>query len=319
MNEVDAFSARIIGRHRLAWRDGGHGLGTPHPRAGSGLVSLSGHWSGGGLVLVQDDVSGLARFDPQTGQAESIVLPPIAGTHRFDPGFGAKRDKPDLESLVEFIDGHDAALWCFGSGSTPRRERIAIVTPDAPTTGHFIDLAPFYARLRELIGDPGGDVSGLNLEGACIARGELVLFQRGNGGGDAGLVGPATFHLSARAFRDHLGGGPVPEVTVRGHDLGLIEGVAWGFTDADALPDGRIAWIGAAEASPDTFDDGEVLGSVFGILDGPSVRIVEADGRPFLGKAEGLAMKPGGAWIAVDPDDPGAPTEVLELELTGAW
>lgn len=291
---------------------------TPHPRAGSGLAVLGTQW-GGGLVLAQDDVSGLARVDPFTGEAFGLPLPAVAGTRRFDPGYGAKKDKPDLESVVALESAAGHVVWAFGSGSTPRRERLAVVRAEAPMSGHFVELSGFYDALRHAVGDSGGEVRTLNIEGACVAAGSLVLFQRGNGSEGRG---PATIRLSLAAFEDYLKGGSVPAIdAVDYHDLGHVDGVAWGFTDADVMLDGtgRIAWLGAAEASPDTYADGEVLGSIIGILGGPSARIVEADGSPFIGKAEGLAMKPGGAWIVVDPDDPESPAELLDIALEGAW
>jgi hypothetical protein len=318
MTKTDKSVARIVGRQRLAWRDDG-GLKTPHPRAGSGLATLDAHW-GGGLVLAQDDVSGLARVDPLTGDAFGLPLPAIGGLRRFDPGHGAKKDKPDLESVVALESAEGPVIWAFGSGSTPRRERLAVVRAEAPMEGHFVTLNGLYDALRHAIGDDsGGEVRTLNIEGACVAGGSLILFQRGNG---AEGRGPASIRLSLAAFEAHLKGGRVPSIdAVDYHDLGHIDGVAWGFTDADLMADGsgRVAWIGSAEATANTFDDGKVLGSVFGILEGPSARIVEADGRLFTGKAEGLAMKPHGAWLVVDPDDPDAPAEILEVALEGPW
>lgn len=298
--------APIRRRLALAWRTGADRAraGTPHPRAASGLA----RW-GADLALVQDDACAIARVDPRDGRAEALALPAIAGHVRFDPGFGDKRHKPDLESLVAVGD----ALWAFGSGSTSARERLAIVpvAPGAPP--RFVALPAFYSALRDHPGFAGG---ALNLEGVAVARGRLWLFQRGNGG-----AFPALCHCALADFADHLAGGPVPALGPAFRvALGTLDGVPLGFTDA-AHHDHEVWWLASAEASPDTYDDGVVVGSAVGRIDADGrvlgrASITEADGTPFRGKAEGLALDGDHAFVAVDPDDPERPAELLVVDVS---
>jgi len=104
-------------------------------------------------------------------------------------------------------------------------------------------------------------------------------------------------------------------------DLGEVDGVRLGFTDAAAVGM-RVYYLAVAEASPNAVDDGRVHGSQLGVIDGEAVRAapLAVDGAPI--KAEGLAFTAGSsrqAWIAIDPDDVDAAAQLCEIELTGTW
>ncbi len=311
MSGIDTPAAVVTSRIRLAWRtDHDRAVaGIPHPRAASGLASVV-RAGVSLLALVQDDAASIALVDPATGLAEAIALPNPDG-HRFDAPFGEKRLKPDLECCVLAPglgpDRRDVII-AFGSGSTAARERIALVDPD----GHSARLVAAHGLYAALNSSELGR-GALNIEGAVLAGDRLWLFQRGNGGAAPGLAA-----VSLAALWDHLHGGPAPVVSdVRHVPLGDCDGVPLGFTDADMHGD-RIWWLGSAESSPNTYDDGAVAGSAIGLLDGPSAILCNPDGSRFLGKAEGLALvSTTCARVAVDPDDPELPAELLELTLHG--
>ena len=107
------------------------------------------------------------------------------------------------------------------------------------------DAEPLYARIRETIG------SAINLEGAARIGDELWLFHRGNTG--ANDPGPAVARFDLRAMRTYLEGGPLPAVLATdGYDLGEIEGVRLGFTDA--IADGsRVLYLAAAEQTANAY------------------------------------------------------------------
>jgi len=308
MSEIDVPTALVSARVPLAWRSAHDRevAGMPHPRAASGLARLPGNPFR--LALVQDDAASLAVVDPATGLADAIALPNAHGP-RFDAPFGEKQNKPDLECCVVVTSPSGRkVIMAFGSGSTEARERIALV--DVVT--HEARLCPAHG-LYSALHASGLARQALNIEGAVATGDRLWLFQRGNGGAVPGLAS-----VSVAALWDHLAGGPAPLVDdVRHVTLGEIDGVALGFTDA-ALLDGRIWWLGSAESSPDTYDDGAVAGSALGLLDGPSAILRTPDGAAFIGKAEGLVLvSPELAWVAIDPDDPKQPAELLALTLSG--
>ena len=110
---------------------------------------------------------------------------------------------------------------------------------------------------------------------------------------------------------------------MRHYDLRGAGGLALAVTDAVVLPDGRVLVSAAAEDSPNTYDDGPVLGSALALLDGDvvvaTVLLPEPDGR--VAKVEGLALlewgdRGGRVLATVDADDPEVPSAVLTLAVS---
>ncbi len=272
-----------------------------HVRAASGLAFV-----GGRLVVIQDDTAFIATVAGD--EVSAISLPRGAGgRRRFEVALGNKHEKLDLEACVA-VGG---ALWAFGSGSTEARERVVICDHET----RVIDASPLYARMRAELGGV------LNVEGAAVVRDELWLFHRGNTGPSD--PGPAIirFELAAVAsWFDRVG--VLPKVRdTDAYDLGAIDGIRLGFTDAVAI-DNRVYYLAAAEASVDAIEDGRVLGSQLGVIDGAGVRATSLvhDGAAL--KAEGLTFDPNDprrAWVAIDPDDVEQPAQLHELELVGPW
>ncbi len=276
-----------------------------HVRAASGLAVLDGK-----LLVIQDDAAFIAIVDGE--DVDAIMLPGGPGRRRrFEVALGNKLDKLDLEACL--VDAGE--LLAFGSGSLPVRETIC----HWRTTGVTITALPeLYASVRGAVGGV------LNIEGAVRVGDELWLFHRGNTGTND--PGPTVVRISFTAFRAHLDDGPVPDViAVDRYDLGAIDGVAFGFTDATAQDD-QVVFVCAAEASADAIADGAVLGSRLGVIapgDAGSIRcavLAAIDGQPL--KVEGLAIMPGQrdrVWVTLDPDDPERPAPLCEVELIGPW
>ncbi|MGE0789796.1 MAG: hypothetical protein AB7S26_29250 [Sandaracinaceae bacterium] len=284
-----------------------------HVRAGSGLV----RWRGD-LVVIQDDVNALAFID-ERGTVTFLPLPAAAdGRRSFSERDGNKALKMDLEACVVLPDGR---LVAFGSGSTPRREQIVVLSD--PEHATIVDGAPFYESLRARADFSGSE---LNLEGAVVHQRRLRLFQRGNGAsrGERGAVN-AVGDVDLDAFLRWLDArGPVPALcAVRPVELGSASGVAFGFTDALALPDGRVLFLAGAEDSPDTYRDGEVLGARLGFLEPDrviSTDVLEPDGTPTRLKLEGLELVAVGPdrielVVVADMDDPDVPCVLVPLTV----
>ncbi|WP_317987319.1 DUF6929 family protein [Stigmatella hybrida] len=285
--------------------------GPAHVSAASGLVR-AGQW----IHVVADDSLFLATF-PAEGEAPGRLLRLFPGTLPAAPK-ERKALKPDLEALC-LLEGvpeapHGAVL-AVPSGSTPERRRGALVPLEADGAlggpVREVDFTPLYARLARELGE-------LNVEGAALAGSRLWLLNRGNG--DKGQ--DAVVALDAGAVLRALGAGQPPPadsvLTVRRWKLGRVGTVPLSFSDAAPLPDGRLVFTAAAEASQGSYLDGEVVGSALGVL--------SPEGEPLLLKHVKTKVKLEGvaAWptpeglhllLVSDADDPTVAAPLFETLL----
>ena len=294
-----------------------------HVRAGSGLARV-----GGRIAVIQDDANFVALVDPGTGHARAIPLPVGPGGERqFGDDRGNKHLKLDLEACVTVPTAEGELLVAFGSGSSPRREHVAVLSAldgDAPRVAlHHVPA--LYAALRDVRAFAGSE---MNIEGAVYDAGVIRLFQRGNGGrGGAGRPVNATCTLEWAPVRAHLDDAraepPEPRDVLQ-FELGSLDGLPLGFTDA-ALAGDVLLFSAAAEDSPDVTRDGRVAGSVVGVLHETVARwarLHDERGHPFSGKVEGVLVDPAAhdrVSVVVDRDDPGVPSELCDVVLTGPW
>ena len=321
-----ALSAVLVSRAPLRFAGGADEAADrpAHVRAASGLARL-----GSTFAVVLDDVNFIALVDPDApGRARAIELPPgVGGRRQFGDSRGSKHLKLDLEACIA-TDGDEPLLVAFGSGSTPARESVVLVAN--PTRSHprasIVHLPELYASLRAAASFAGSE---LNIEGALLIGGTVRLFGRGNGAvhGELRPVN-ATCDMDWPALLAHLHAprshaAPAPRAIAQ-FALGELAGVPLGFTDAVAWDD-AVLFTAAAEASPDAIRDGEVVGSVVGIMDGRGVRwapIVDTHGRVVREKAEGVAVADGAAgelWVVADRDDEAEPSELCRVRLSGPW
>jgi hypothetical protein len=278
-------------------------LATLDVSAASGLVQVGDRW-----YVIADDELSLAVYDGAPAAARPAGHVPLFADRPPLPAEHAARKaaKPDLEALVD-VPG--AGLVALGSGSTPARSTGTVlrhcISPE------YIDLAPLHAALRTRFPE-------LNLEGAAVAGNFLYLLQRGNGPqGENALVA-----LSLAAVQAALAAGapwtPALVHAIRPVALGTHAGGALGFTDACGLPDGRIVFSAAAEASASTYEDGVVAGSVVGLL-APDGRVLSTHALDILCKVEGLHATPGPAgidlYLVCDADDRAVPSPLLHACL----
>lgn len=278
------------------------------------------------LVIAQDDASFFAVVDRTFSRVDAIPIDHVdRGMRQFDVARGNKMQKLDLEASCVIRDQGREVLVAWGSGSHAVRERIVVLERGA-LSPRIVDGSRLYAALRGCAEFAGSE---LNIEGAvCVGGDRVRFFQRGNGAPRGALVPVnATIDVDARALlawlddpREYL---PSFESVVQ-WDLGVIRDVGLSFTDACGFEDG-VVYVAAAEASPNAIDDGEVVGVVFGWIpeDGEArwTPILEADGSPFLGKAEGIAWMPSHegrrAMIVLDHDNPDIASDLCDLSIRG--
>ena len=295
----------------------------PHLPSASGVEII-----GSAAYIVSDDA-------PQLYVLDAATLAPVRQVHLFEStefstGRIPKSTKPDLESMaaVRHSDGTAGLLLC-GSGALPTREigyfvgvPAAVATPEVAAQ-HLVqrlDLRGLYDRLREKLPSK----TTLNIEAMATTPTELLLFQRPVGGGPALLFGLPLASTLAYLFEPR---GPAPIPTrVLAFTLPTLGGYAAGFSGATYAA-GRLLITASVEATADAVADGATLGSFVGAIDlaapkaATFARLAWADGRPFTGKVEGLAVRrslgPGRLemLLVTDDDQGGSTALVIEINL----
>lgn len=319
--------ARLTSHRPLHYVDGADpALDRPaYLRGGSSLA-----WIAGRIALIQDDASFLAIVDPASGHARGIPLPAgKAGARQFDDLRGNKKYRLDLEACVAVERVTGTLLLAFGSGSTRRREHVLMVEglERAVPLVTLREAPRFYRSLREASGFCGSE---LNLEGVLQTGDRLRLFSRGNGAPAGGVLPvDSACSVDLEQLLAHLQapestGSPRPTDITR-YDLGVLDGVPLGFTDAMAWYD-SVLYTAAAEASPDAVGDGPVAGSAVGVIDADTstrwAPIIDESGTLLRVKAEGLVADPASEsrlFVVLDADDPAAPSELCTVKLEGPW
>jgi hypothetical protein len=280
--------------------------------AASGLVQR-----GGRLYVIADDEHHLAVLDAASCAGTWLRL--FDGELPEAPA-ARKAAKPDLETLIELpacVEAPFGALLALGSGSRPNRQSGVLLAFDArgelSAAPRLIDLAPLYAQLRVVAGD-------LNIEGGVVCRGDdLLLLQRANQGQARNLSLRFAWH---EVWPWLLGGDvalPKMRECIR-HELGAIDGVALGFSDAAALPDGQWMFSAVAEPTPDSYRDGVCVGSAIGVVaaNGALRSLQRLEGS---WKVEGIAetLLDGGSALALtlvtDADDRARPASCLTARM----
>lgn len=319
--------AVVLSRTPLRYAEGAHlpSDRPAHVRAGSGLT-----WIGERLALIQDDANFVALIDPVSLLVSAVALPAgEGGLRQFDDVRGNKKFKLDLEACTTLPDPAGPVLLAFGSGSKRRRRCVAAIDRWNEPIPHVtvVDATALYEELEAEASFAGSD---MNIEGALFLVDRVRLFGRGNGAfkGDGRPLN-ATCDLHLAALRAYLAeperqAVPRPQSVVQ-YSLGTLEGITLGFTDATVL-DQHVLYAAAAEASADAASDGEVSGSVLGVIPPAGTLrqalLVDAAGTAVRVKIEGVARSRTHAdrvYVVIDGDDPARASELCEVQLVGAW
>lgn len=183
-----------------------------------------------------------------------------------------KKTKPDFEALVN----HGDTVFAFGSGSTENRNRMIQFDQVSKTVTATVDLTNLYAAMQSFGNIKPAD---FNIEGVAYNGETWYFFQRGNGGtGKNGVFTVAGKNLEY-------------DFSILYNELKLpkIKGVRTSFTDAVFVGD-QIYFLATAEDTQSAYDDGDVLGSLIGILDPKKMKITSTQKITDKHKLEGITV-----------------------------
>ncbi len=229
-----------------------------------------------------------------------------------------KRRKPDFESLVAlppFGAYTYGAIFAIGSGSKPNRRSAVLLALNADGSAHgaprTVSLQKWFTRLQREFGE-------VNLEGAFVQGENLTLLQRGNKSNprNACVRIPLAPVLDAIAKRRSVS--PPRFAGVTDFDLGAFDGAPLCFTDGAALPAGGFVFTAVAEATQDSYTDGECVGAAIGIIDADDrLRALWRLDPPL--KVEGIEARVTGKGleltVVTDADRASVPAQLLTVTL----
>ena len=276
-----------------------------HPIATLGVAAASGIvLQDGSLYVIADDQNTLAVYTLDGQGRGSIAL---GDDVLPEEPRARKAQKPDYESLVSLPDG---SLLALGSGSTPRRMGGAWVRFEAGKVRvECVALAELYAALTR-------ELPELNIEGGCVHGERLYLACRGNGARPRNALIGLDLQQAQRGLEREraLGAGLLRELA---HvTLGELSGTPLSLTDLTLLGE-QLVFSAAAEASPNTYDDGQCAGSVLGSLslDG---RVGAVHALAPRAKIEGICAtgaRDRSLFAVADADDPASRSPLFTVSL----
>ena len=229
-----------------------------------GLGSASGLiYKDNSLFIISDNSSFLYKYHIPENQLSKIKL--LENSQDNIP----KKDKFDFESIA--LKGNEMHL--FGSGSTSNREKRITYNLETKEIQEK-SLSKLYQNLKQSASISDDE---LNIEGAIFCNENWLLFQRGNGVNSRNGI----FKIKSLEIES-----PSELFEVR---LPKIKHVETSFTDAILVED-KIYFLATAEDTTSTYDDGEILGSLIGRMDGETFEIEFTQKISDTHKFEGLTL-----------------------------
>ena len=184
----------------------------------------------------------------------------------------SKPQKPDFEAMTEYND----TLYIFGSGSTANRNIMITLGLNTKEVISTVDLTDFYAVLQSFGSIKPDD---FNIEGIVRNANTWYFFQRGNNGTGHNAIFTVTGDIAKHDF----------SVIHNPYKLPKINGIETCFTDALLVGD-TIYFLATAENTSNSYDDGEVLGSIIGRIDTHKMKIGKTKRISDTNKFEGIAL-----------------------------
>ena len=224
--------------------------------AASGLVYLKNN-----LYIISDNSGFLYQFNIKDNNLQKHQL--IDNNQENIP----KKDKPDFESICF----KNNKLHIFGSGSTKKRDQKVIFDLEN-LESKSKDLSDLYADLKQIANFTDDE---LNIEGSFYHNENLYLLNRGNGD-----VAKNGIFIRNKTYK---------KITFKEFELPIINNIETSFTDAIVF-ENKIYFLATSENTTSTYLDGEVYGSILGIIDIETLAVLSTIKITDNQKFEGLTI-----------------------------
>ncbi len=215
--------------------------------SGSGIIK-----SGDIYYIIGDDSPYLFSLNRDF---KIISKTPLLDTAVFSDKRIIKSEKPDFEAL-ELIEKNEIVIFGSGSKSPQRNIFLRILLKDSLIIEKY-DISDFYSNLRSL---PILKDSELNIEAVAFRHNQIFLFNR-----KKNLVIRFEYKDLLASLRGEMA---FPKPEIRHFSLPKIKGIEAGFSGATALTgEPKIIFTASVENTDNAYDDGEIIGSLIGIID----------------------------------------------------
>lgn len=284
------------------------------------------------IYILSDDSSCLYKIKHDLTVLEKIVLYPSSFEN---PERIAKADKADLEAMGQLSINGYKHLFLMGSGSKglQREKSFLVKLPTNYNRKHIVWEVNTNSLYNLLRSHDGISATGeINLEGLAFGEENVYILNRGNASGIKNVVLSFSKVEFIEYIQGHTEGVPFP--SIHPVELPALDGVKTGFTGADFF-DGQFWFTCSAEDTPNPYDDGEVKGSLLGLLElsqvsngrfmeeriklKETVSFQDEKGTPFTGKIESVSVyeeDQEGVYTALAvTDNDGKPSELLLLDI----
>lgn len=229
-----------------------------------------------------------------------------------------KISKPDFEAMTSLGEDNAKELLIFGSGSKePERNTMIKFQLKNGNKVNVYDLTTLYDAIKS---STSINAATLNIEGATTVGDRLFLFNR-----ETNMV----LEFSLEAFLNYLDtNGTIPKLKTYQLQLPKLQGLQVKVSGATTVPDtNQILITASIEDSPNTYDDGEVLGSYVGLISldqlkddyQPTCVLLEEGNQLLKVKVESLEivqmMNDRHCQIVLVTDSDGGASELILAEL----
>lgn len=259
---------------------------------GSGLV-----YKNDVLYIVSDDSDILYAYDLRKNHLNKISLRKSGAVQEVIE----KSEKSDFEA-IGFTKDH---YYILGSGSAENRFEMAVLDSDF----NFQKRISIEALYRKMMETSEVKEEDFNIEGVVLKDSTACFFNRGNGPNQKNGI----FIVENWLGEDFK---PVDFIPI---ELPEVQGFPYTFSDA-VLIDKFICFLATNEKTTSVYDDGEILGSAFGILDRESFELIDFQILTTDYKLEGIALchqdeNSVKFYLCDDADDGVTETHLFELEV----